>query len=253
MYIVFVGLLNALVYFFLLMGTNRLAGYPTNWIRTAAASVLGGIYGGVCLLPGCAFFGGTMWRLISIFLCCVVSFGIRADTVKRSLLVMLAQFALSGIAAGIEVGGGRAAIAAAAIAAILWISGVWDKSAQSIPITLHHNGNTICVTALRDTGNTLKDPITGQPVLIVGADVANSLVGLTATQLRDPVGTMQKTTVTGLRLIPFHTVNSSGGMLLAMKIEQVRIGTWKGSCLVAFAPEGLGKNSRYQALTGGAA
>ena len=41
------------------------------------------------------------------------------------------------------------------------------------------------------------------------------------------------------------------GRLLAMRLQQVRIGSWKGSCLVAFAPDGLSRDGAYQALTGG--
>ena len=42
------------------------------------------------------------------------------------------------------------------------------------------------------------------------------------------------------------------GMLLALRFENVKLGSRQQSALVAFAPEGLGKGQMYQALTGGA-
>ena len=102
------------------------------------------------------------------------------------------------------------------------------------------------LTALRDTGNSLRDPITGKPVLIVGADIAEKLTGLSPAALRDPVRTMGS--LPGLRLIPYRTVGNTG-FLLALRIPSVKIGNRQGSALVAFSPHILG--SGYQALTGG--
>ena len=55
----------------------------------------------------------------------------------------------------------------------------------------------------------------------------------------------------GLRLIPFCTVGSQNGLMLAMRFKKVKIGAWQGSALVAFAPEGL-ENTGYPGITGGA-
>jgi stage II sporulation protein GA (sporulation sigma-E factor processing peptidase) len=105
------------------------------------------------------------------------------------------------------------------------------------------------LTALQDTGNTLRDPITGRQVLVVGADVAQKLTGLTVQQLKKPVENVGL--LPGLRLIPYRAVGQEAGLLLALKLPQVKIGTWQGNSLVAFAPEGLSPDGAYQALTGG--
>ena len=55
----------------------------------------------------------------------------------------------------------------------------------------------------------------------------------------------------GLRLIPYRTIGQSAGFLAAMRMENVKIGKWQGSRLVAFAPAGLDAEETYQALTGG--
>ena len=50
-------ILNFIVDFLLLLGTNRLAGFPLDARRCALAAALGGVYGGACLIPGFSFLG----------------------------------------------------------------------------------------------------------------------------------------------------------------------------------------------------
>ena len=74
-------------------------------------------------------------------------------------------------------------------------------------------------------------------------------LGLPADVLADPAGKM----LPGLRLIPYRAIGVAGGLLLAVRLEGVRIGNKNADTLVAFAPEGLGGNGTYRALTGGMA
>ena len=120
------------------------------------------------------------------------------------------------------------------------------RNRNLVPVELTYGSKTLRIKALRDTGNTLRDPITGKQVLIVGSDVAQKLTGLTVSMLNDPVGSVQA--LPGLRLIPYQTVGNTG-FLLALKLNDVRIGDRQGSALIAFSPCLLGKH--YQALTGG--
>ena len=114
---------------------------------------------------------------------------------------------------------------------------------------LNYGDQKVKLTALQDTGNTLRDPVTGNSVLVVAGTVAQRLLGLTESQLRNPVESVG--TVPGLRLISYRAVGQPGGMLLALRLPQVKIGKWQGSSLVAFAPDGLSVDGSYQALTGG--
>lgn len=252
-YLDLVVLMNFLVDYLLLLGTNRLSGYPVAWGRTAMAAALGGIYAGACLLPGFRFLGNLMWRTVCLGLMGVISFGLHPGTARRCALFLLLSMALGGIAASTDHGGFGAVIAGAAALCMLCLLGFWGRTGdrEFVRVELCRGGNRIFLTALRDTGNTLCDPVTGQSVLVVDARAAFDLLGLTREQLLSPVETVGSGKFPGLRLIPYRSVGQENGMLAAMRLDQVKIGDWQGSRLVAFAPEGLDSEGSYRALTGG--
>lgn len=247
-------LLNFAVDFLLLMGTNRLAGFPPGAGRAALAAAVGGIYAGICLLPGFGFMGNLLWRLVSLAGMSVLAFGANRTALRRGILFAFLSMTLGGIAVGMGKGGFISLIGAAAGVCIACVVGFRGKAGGQtfVPVELRYGQRSMHLTGLQDTGNTLRDPVTGQQVLIAGAEVASELTGLTAEQLRNPVETLGTGAMPGLRLIPYRAVGQPGGMLLAIWLPYVKIGTWQGSSIVAFAPDGLGKDRSYQILTGGA-
>lgn len=254
-YLDLVMLLNFLVDFLLLLGTNRLSGFPPGTGRCALAALLGGVYGGVCLLPGFRFLGNLLWRLVSLGLMAAIAFGCSRSALKRGGVFVLLSMALGGVALSIGRGEFLMLVAAAAgvwlLCRIAFGDGVGAR--EYVPITLRCGNRAVSLIALRDSGNTLRDPITGEQVLVISADAAIQLTNLTAAQLRSPLETLAKRPVPGLRLIPYRSVGQGGGMLLAMRFEDVKIGSRRQSAIVAFAPEGLGKGEDYQALVAGGA
>lgn len=246
-------LLNMVVDFLLLVGTNRLSGFPPGIKRAVPAAVLGGAYAGACLLPGFRFLGNLFWRLVFLALMSAAAFGYHKSGVRRGVLFILLSMALGGIASGIGQGSFWSLMGAAAALCLLCVLGFQGKAGgeQFVNVELRYGQKQTKLMGLKDTGNTLRDPVTGQQVLVAGAEVAEELTGLTKAQLRDPVRTVSAGTVPGLRLIPYRAVGQPGGMLLALRIPYVKVGSWQGSSLVAFAPDGLGKDGTYQILTGG--
>ncbi len=252
-YLDVVMVLNFLVDLLLLLGTNRLSGHPLAVGRAALAAGLGGAYSGACLLPGFRFLGNALWRTVSLALMAAIAFGIRASALRRGVLFLLLCTALGGIAIGMGSGSFWGLVASAGVLCLLCVIGfrVPPGTRNLIPIALYHGDRRVKLLALQDTGNTLRDPVTGQSVLVAGPEAARELLGLTQKQLASPVETMTTADIPGLRLIPYRAVGSANGMLLAVRLEHVRIGAWRGSALVAFAPEGLDRENTYQALTGG--
>lgn len=239
-------LLNFLVDFLLLIASNRLSGYPPGVKRAALAAALGGVYGGVCVLPGFMFLSGTLWRIVSLTLMAGIAFGFCRESVRRGVLFVLLSMSLGGIAVGLESGSFVSLMLCALGVCAMCIFGLRGKTGTEYVQVRIGDQHLI---ALRDTGNTLTDPLTGQQILVVSANVGQRLLGLSAAELADPLRAMGR--VPGLRLVPFHAVGCSGGMLPVKRFENVSIGSWSGSCLVAFAPNELGRGKPYEALTGG--
>lgn len=254
-YLDLVAALNFLVDFFLLLAANRLSGFPTALGRTAAAAGLGAVYAGACLLPGFHFLGNTLWRVVCLVLMGCCAFGWGKSAFRRCVLFVLLSMALGGVALGLGNSSFAGLTVSAALVALFCLLAFRGKvgSAEYVTVQLHYGSKTKKIIALRDTGNTLCDPVTGQAVLVVGADVAQELLGLSAAELAAPVETVASGIIPGLRLIPYRAVGSSCGMMVALRLEKVIIGKQSGSRLVAFAPEGLDREGTYQALTGGAA
>ena len=253
-YLDLVVLLNFMVDYLLLLGTNRLAGFPSDWRRVFLASVLGGLYGGICLLPEFRFLGNLLWRIVFLVGISGIAFGWDRSTVRRCAVFVLLSMALGGVSMSLS----RNDIPALLLSAGgMWILcrmafGTAIGQQEYVPVQLSYGGNTVNIIALRDSGNTLRDPISGEPVLVVAADVAEKLLPLTSEQLRFPLETVSQRSLPGLRLIPYSAVGQGSSMLLGMRMEHVKIGPRTGSAIVAFAAEGLGKGTVYQALTGGA-
>lgn len=252
-YLDIVILLNFLVDFLLLMGTNRLCGYPAGPGMAALAAGLGALYAGACVLPGFAFLGNFLWRAVSLVLMALIAFGWSKNALRRGIVFVFLCMAMGGAALGLGGSGFWGLIASAGCICFLCVAGFRGRIGTSsyVPVELAYGGKRLRLTALRDTGNTLRDPVTGNAVLVIGADAAQKLTGLTQQQLKKPVESMGA--IPGLRLIPYRAVGQEGGMLLALRVPEVKIGSWHGSSLVAFAPEGLSSEGAYQALTGGAA
>lgn len=252
-YLDLVMVLNFLVDFLLLLGTNRLAGFPAQPWRAAGAALLGAVYSGACLLPGFRFLGNFLWRVISLCLMGTLAFGMNAGTWKRIGLFLLLTMAMGGIALRLGRGDMVSVVLCAVICLLLSAVSFGGQTVgrEYVPLQIASGGRTANLIALKDTGNTLKDPLTGEPVLVISAAVAGRLTGLTLQQLKNPMDTLTSRVVPGLRLIPYHSVGNAGGFLLAKRFDDVVIGGKRKSALVAFAAEGLGNGEIYQALTGG--
>ena len=250
-YIDGVFVLNLLVDLLLLLGASRLCGFPVKVRRCLLGAGLGGLYAAVCLLPGFRFLGNLLWRTVSLGAVAVIAYGVSVSALRRGIVFAFLSLALGGAVLGIGKSGVPGILGSAGLLCILCFCGFRGRigGTSYLPVELNYGGKRLRLTALQDTGNTLRDPVTGNQVLVVGADIAGELTGLTREQLRKPVESMGA--MPGLRLIPYRSVGNGGSFLLALRMQDVKIGSWQGSSLVAFAPEGLSSEGTYQALTGG--
>lgn len=251
-YIEMVVILNFVVDFLLLIAAQRFGDSQIRWNRTILASCIGGLYGGICLLPGMNFMGSALWRCVCLCGICWIAFGYGRRTVRLSAIFLLLSMAMGGLAMGIGFGeGGRILASIVIVMIVCFLGGQKGSNDLYLPVELIHGGKRICFTALKDTGNRLTDPITGRPVLVVGSEIARQLTGLSQEELQHPTETLLEAKQPGLRLVPFQSVGVSNGLLLGMRISHVKIGGQRENVLVAFSPNHLSRENHFQALTGG--
>jgi len=246
-------LINFLVDFLLLMGTDRLSGFPCDGKRSAAAAALGAVYSGICLVPGFRFLGNLLWRMVCLALMAGIAFGWNGSALRRGSVFFMLAMALGGLALSMEQ---QDVVMLAISAGLLWLLcgigfGGRIGGREYVPLEIRYADNAVRLLALRDSGNTLRDPVTQQQVLVISREAACKLTGLSESQLNDPMQTIMQHPLPGLRLIPYHAVGQSRGMLLAMRFDDVKIGSRQQSAVVAFDTGGLGSGEVYQALTGG--
>ena len=127
-------------------------------------------------------------------------------------------------------------------------------------VTVAVDGRQQSVQALRDTGNTLRDPINARPVLVVEQSALLQLWDQEITAvLQQKIPPEEKMTLlyrygagSSFSLLPFRSVGVSSGLLLAVRSEYIKIGNCTyPKTLVALSTGPLGDGGCYQALWGG--
>lgn len=238
--------LNFCVNGLLLLGTARMAGRRVSVLRLLLSSLLGAAYAVGCMTPDFRFLGTLHWRLVSLALMSFIAFG---PQMKLGCVFAVLTMALGGAALGADRGKLWQLPLYAVGVYLLTRYAFGPPGRRLLPVRLSGNGKQLRLTALADTGNELRDPITGQSVLVIGCEAAGQLTGLTRAQLRHPLETLTAAPLPGLRLIPYRAVGAEGGVLLAMSLPAVEVGSRRGPGLVAFAPQEFGED--YQAIAGG--
>ena len=244
-YVLLAVLLRIFVDFLLLLTVAKQSQQECHPVRAALGAAAGGIYAVVAMMPGLQFLQVPLWYGVSGAVTCFCAYGIHL--MKPALIFCLLHLAIDGVCASSHT---LAKLFWGALLCVVCIYGLGGRMGrQLVPIRLRYGEKTATLMGLYDTGNSLRDPITGGQVLVVDANVARELVGLTVGQLSSPVESI--CAVPGLRLISYQAVGQPSGLLLALHIKDTRIGNRKGSVLVAFAPQVLDENGKFQALIGG--
>lgn len=112
-------------------------------------------------------------------------------------------------------------------------------------ISIYVNGRCASFTAIIDTGNSLFDPITGDPVAVCEYDMLMPLLG----EGDEPL--IEKLTKRGMkvRFIPFSSVGKEHGVMPGFKPDMVKVdGLEIGRCVVCVCENHLSPNREYGAL-----
>jgi len=267
---------NTLIDFLMLMLAARLCGFCAKPWRCLCGAALGGVYAVFSLLPGFIFLASFIWQLIFFLLMAGVGYGLRRAAMRPTALAFLCSIALAGFfqfllryvpmppfhhrSGVIYPHGARILLLFAGgfyLAASFMASGSMKHSRGEVfPVTLSTQHRTMEVCALLDTGNSLHDPLSGKPVIVVNDGVLEDLfrISLNRKELEDAPGIysslVQRYPHHCFRLIPYKTVGVSGGVLLAGSCR-LRIGKREQSVFAAFSPHPVSDGGGYEVLIGG--
>jgi len=242
MYVLCASVLAAVANWLLLTASSQFLNAAAVRWRILLGAAAGAALTAVAMSPLYPISHTLWWRLMTLLVAGLCAFGSSKAAVRSLLLFSALHLSLGGLSAGDR---NLFSMVLGALGIFLACVTVGIRG-QLVQVRIPCRDQILKLTALRDTGNTLTDPVTGKSVLVVDAQTAHTLLDLNPQQLRDPVKTMQH--IPGFRLVPYRTIDSSG-FLLAKQIDGVCVGSKQGSTLVAFSPQELGSN--YQALTGG--
>ena len=271
--------LNTLLNYLLLRGSAAMGGNPTGIWRLIGAAILGGLYAVAAVVPGWEHLQSLFFQFLSAAGMLLIAFGWKKSTVKQGLFFFALSFAFGGavllLVQAVEPDcvflGGRTYYAVTT-PALLLLAGLsyglaavvlrgWGAhtGGDIVPMTLELNGRGAEAKALRDTGNTLRDPISGQLIPVASWQVLYRLLPEAKLQQReftDPAKLMERLQSQyphlRFRLVTYGAVGVSCGLLLAVKCC-VRQGKRKDFLPVAFTATELSAHGQFEILIGGAA
>lgn len=267
--------LNFAVNYLLLACAGKLDGAPMARGRCALAAALGAGFGALTLLPGGAFLEHPVCKAGAAVLMLLAAFGRSERLLRTGGLFLVLSCAFGGgllllSRGGRGLPGGSLSMRDILIAAALSygclslvLRGQFTHTrtgGQLQELTLSRQGRSVTVLALRDTGNTLQDPLTGRPVVVIEGARVQSLVPelplLDRQSLSDPVALLrdlgEQAGSLRLQLLPYRAVGVECGMLLALRMDRADYGTRSiRNCLTALSPTPVSDGGGYCALIGG--
>jgi len=273
-YIDSVFVLNALADYLLVYAAAQLAGARLQRLRFLLAALLGGAYAVAVFLPGLGWLSTPLVKAAAGVLMALVAYGGEPRFLRLTLLLFLVSCGFAGcvLALGLAAGQGipmengvfytnvdAKILLISAAAAYIVLTVVFRASARSsgaggflIPVTVAFYGHRTALTALCDTGNTLRDPATGRSVLVASAEKLQTLwppeLGplLSPSALRAPSEIMERLASSGwaaerFRLLPYSAVGVESGLLLAVRLDWASVnGKKRERLLLALSPTPVG-------------
>lgn len=272
-----VWLLNSVVDYLLLVLCGVLSEVPIRRGRILLAGAIGGGYAALSLVPGWYFLQNFFWKVVFAGLMCMVSFGIGKGLIQRGMILIILTAAFVGCVILLtELFSAPTAMLRGLVyypmnlpVLVLTAGGTYGILRWSLERLSHHGGDIVPVelrygdqkvqlTALRDTGNTLHDPISGEKVMVTDYTMLKRLkkeVEFKQEEFENPEIVLEKLYQEAPdmcpRLIPYKTIGKSRGMLLAIRPDEVKVEGNRERMMIAFSPVPVSDGGGYTALIGG--
>jgi stage II sporulation protein GA (sporulation sigma-E factor processing peptidase) len=268
-----VFLLNFIIDYILLLVTVKICGCGVSRARMVAAAALGGLYA----VAAAAYPEGPLTAAPAVIAAgaavSAAAFAGQARGVRLTVVFFAAAAAFAGVVLALSllgVGGGLPVnidfklllvifAACYAVLSIVFRGAARAGGESYASLTIRLAGRELRARALVDTGNALRDPITGSRVIVLGVNEAAALFpravarALAGIREMGAVGALEELgRIEGsvrFRLVPYSSVGVRGGMMPAFRPDEVLIdGVRERDALIALSPNSVSDNGTYSAL-----
>ncbi len=282
LYIDVLFFINFIVDFLLLIITALLGGYRISRLRFTLSSVIGGIYGILAIFPTLTLLSAVPTRLLFGFVLCLLSFGYEniKKSIKQFLILIVAAISCAGavciacliatstlpntnffnalfqLAPNIVI---LSAVLVYILLGVILKGRALDRKIINLKIKL--GMREVNLRTLVDTGNYLRDFTTNTSVLVVWKENVCALfdahIGkfLSECDLTDPMNVLislpDDSEKPPFRLISYHTVGTSNGLLLAFSANSFESKCDKQKTItVALSQYPVSDNATFDAIIG---
>lgn len=238
-YIDILIILNILVNYFMLAAVKKISRSHTSRLRLSLGALSGGAASLLIFIDSLGIIM-TLLKIVASLVMILISFGFGSvkQFFKKVLWLFFISFVFGGLVFAVYMCFGLQTMiytngivyfdidmtflvvcSAVAYAVITLVSKFLDKKApksKEYYVTIEKNGKNISCTAFMDTGNNLREPFSGYPVIMVCSSVFRELMG----------GDISIEKMQGnekIRLIPISTV-SGNSIIKAFRPDSIKIG-----------------------------
>lgn len=217
-------LVNFLMDYIVLRGMNTFLNCSAKKLRCIFGALLGATYSCLMLVmpSGYYFLKITVTYIVISYLMILIAFGKCnfKESIKRFVLLYIITYLLSGIMNGLYLLWGVKNIITTIVVFIILkvclniFSHYTNRKSMYYDVVIEIDNKKISIRAFLDTGNSLREPISGKPVNIVEKTYIDKLI--------EDIDISTK-----YRYIPFHSIGEDRGALDGIEADYLYIGKTK--------------------------
>lgn len=226
--------LNIYITYFLLLATSKISHTPLRTARCIAASVTGGLFSLMILIPDVNRFLNFFLKFAVSCVIISVAFGISMGIRNTFRLVVWfygINFVFAGIILSLRFAFSLSFVkfsnsyfymdfsvftlvifTAVSYGAICLVKYLSDRSLAAdgiYRVIIRYNSKTVSIEGVADTGNSLVDFLSGKPVIVCGSNELEKIV-----EIPEPAGIMEyenySEILRNFRIIPYSTIGENG-------------------------------------------
>ena len=288
-YIDIIILENIIMNYIILYATGLIAKSKISYLRIFLSSLLGAIYAISQYISKLNIYSNSIIRLILSILMIYIAFNPQnIKTMFKELIIFyLTTFTFGGVATyliyvlkpqdiiiknGMYVG--TYALKVIFIGAILGTiilviafritKNKISKKDMFCKIKIKLNGKEKILNAIVDTGNMLKEPLTGNPVVVIEKtslydlmpkEILNNTESILGGDFEKIPDDITKEYISRLKIIPFSSLGKQNGMIVGIKPEKItvineEVEEEKDNAIIGIYNKSLTKRGEYNALIG---